>query len=89
MAAVGEDPSQFGTHSFRIGGATAMFATRKYTDDEVRRFGRWLSDCWRRYVYAARDAVRGLAAAMSRVRVGIEGTARDYYAAAGRAFGSG
>ena len=26
-------------------------------------------------------------AAMSRVRVGIEGTARDYYAAAGRAFG--
>ena len=73
------------THSLRIGGATAMFATRKYTDDEVRRFGRWRSDCWRRYVYAAREVVRGLSAAMSRVRVGVEGTARDFYASAGGA----
>ena len=43
------------------------------------------SDCWRRYVYAAREVVRGLSAAMSRVRVGVEGTARDFYASAGGA----
>ena len=44
--ATGGDPGRIGSHSLRIGGATAMFATRKYTDDEVRRFGRWLSDCF-------------------------------------------
>ena len=66
------DGAEFATHSLRIGGATAMAATRLYSDDEVRRFGRWKSDCWRRYVYAARDAVRNLAAAMSRVHVVTE-----------------
>ena len=66
------DGAEFATHSLRIGGATAMAATRLYSDDEVRRFGRWKSDCWRRYVYAAHDAVRNLAAAMSRVHVVTE-----------------
>ena len=49
-----------------------MAATRLYSDDETRRFGRWKSDCWRRYVYAARDAVCNLAAAISRVHVATE-----------------
>ena len=73
------------THSLRIGGATAMAATGKYSDDEVRRFGRWKSDCWRRYVYAARNAVVGLAAAMSRVAVRVKATAREFHAAAAHA----
>ena len=73
--------SEVATHSLRIGGATAMAATGEYTDDEIRRFGRWKSDCWRRYVYAARSAVRGLAAAMSRVRVATEATASAFRAA--------
>ena len=66
---LGMDGAEFATHSLRIGGATAMAATRLHSDDEIRRFGRWKSDCWRRYVYAARDAVCNLAAAMSRVHV--------------------
>ena len=61
--------AEYATHSLRIGGATTMAATGKYTDDEVRRFGRWLSDCWRRYVHAARNRVRDLAAARLRVEV--------------------
>ena len=69
---LGMDGAEFATHSLRIGGATAMAATRLYSDDEIRRFGRWKSDCWRRYVYAARDAVCNLAAAMSRVHVVTE-----------------
>ena len=52
------DGAEFATHSLRIGGATAMAATRLYSDDEVRRFGRWKSDCWRRYVYTARPERR-------------------------------
>ena len=46
-----------------------MAATGKYSDEEIRRFGRWLSDCWRRYVHAARSTVKLLAAAMSRVAI--------------------
>jgi hypothetical protein len=78
----GVPAAEVATHSLRIGGATAMYATQKYTDDEVRRFGRWKSDCWRRYVYSARGAVSGLAAAMSRVHVTPEATAREFRAAA-------
>ena len=74
----GVPSSEVATHSLRIGGATAMYATQKYSDDEIRRFGRWKSDCWRRYVYSAREAVAGLAAAMSRVHVTPEATAREF-----------
>ena len=74
----GVPDSEVATHSLRIGGATAMYATQKYSDDEIRRFGRWKSDCWRRYVYSAREAVAGLAAAMSRVHVTPEATAREF-----------
>ena len=63
------DGADFTTHSLRIGGAATMAATGLYTDDEIRRFGRWASSCWRRYVYAACGCVRGLVAAMSRVNV--------------------
>ena len=65
-----------------IGGTTTMAATGLYTDDEIRRFGRWKSGCWRRYVYAARGCVRGLAAAMSRVHVVSEDAARRIFAPA-------
>ena len=79
---LGLDGADFATHSLRIGGATTMAATGLYTDDEIRRFGRWKSDCWRRYVYAARGCVRGLAAAMSRVHVVPEDAARRIFAPA-------
>ena len=52
MAAVGEpDPSQFGTHSLRIGGATALFAAGA-DPTVIRTMGRWSSDCYRLYVRA-------------------------------------
>ena len=74
--------AEYATHSLRIGGATAMAATGKFTDDEVRRFGRWKSDCWRRYVHAARSACRAFSSFMSRVVVKTEGSAREYRATA-------
>jgi integrase len=52
MAAAGEpDPSHFGTHSLRIGGATALFAAGA-DETVIRTMGRWSSDCYRLYVRA-------------------------------------
>ena len=51
MMTVGEDPAQFGTHSYRIGGATALFAAGA-DPMVIRTMGRWSSDCYRLYVRA-------------------------------------
>ena len=51
MTAIGEDASQFGTHSFRIGGATALFAAGA-NETVIRTMGRWSSDLHRLYVRA-------------------------------------
>ena len=51
MRAIGEDPTQFGTHSYRIGGATALFAAGA-SDTIIRTMGRWSSDLHRLYVRA-------------------------------------
>lgn len=51
MARVGENPTEFGTHSLRIGGATAMFAAGA-SETVIRTMGRWSSDCYRLYVRA-------------------------------------
>ena len=51
MAAIGEDPMQFGTHSYRIGGATALFAAGA-NETVIRTMGRWSSDIHRLYVRA-------------------------------------
>ena len=51
MNAVHEDPSQFGTHSYRIGGATSLFAAGA-DPTVIRTMGRWSSDCYRLYVRA-------------------------------------
>ena len=51
MLAIGEEPKQFGLHSLRIGGATALFAAGA-TPIVIRTMGRWSSDCYRLYVRA-------------------------------------
>jgi hypothetical protein len=48
---VGQDPAHFGAHSFRIGGATALFAAGA-DPTVIRTMGRWSSDCYRLYVRA-------------------------------------
>lgn len=40
---------QFGTHSFRIGGAT-HFAMLGYSNEEVQQMGRWKSDAYKTYI---------------------------------------
>ena len=52
LSAVGETtPTDFGTHSLRIGGATALFAAGA-DETVIRTMGRWSSDCYRLYVRA-------------------------------------
>ena len=51
MSAVGEDPSEFGAHSLRIGGASALFAAGA-EPIHIKTMGRWSSDCYRLYVRA-------------------------------------
>ena len=51
MQSIGEDPTQFGTHSYRIGGATALFAAGA-DETVIRTMGRWSSDIYRLYVRA-------------------------------------
>ena len=49
--AIGEDPTLFGAHSLRIGGATALFAAGA-DPIHIKTMGRWSSDCYRLYVRA-------------------------------------
>ena len=51
MVAIGEDPLHFGTHSYRIGGATALFGAGA-NETIIRTMGRWSSDLHRLYVRA-------------------------------------
>ena len=51
IVAVGDDPDQYGTHSLRIGGATALFAAGA-NETVIRTMGRWSSDIHRLYVRA-------------------------------------
>ena len=43
MGSIGENPLQSGLHSYRIGGATALFAAGA-TPLTIRMMGRWSSD---------------------------------------------
>ena len=50
----------FSTHSLRAGGATAMWAA-KYTVEEIQRQGRWVSQCFRIYIWEGRERAEGIA----------------------------
>lgn len=51
MHTVGENPDHFGTHSYRIGGASALFAAGADMT-VIRTMGRWSSDIYHLYVRA-------------------------------------
>ena len=63
-AAFGVDRSKMGSHSLRIGGATALYHV---TGDlqVVRRFGRWKSSAFHLYLWESREQTRGTARGMA------------------------
>ena len=68
--AVGADPGTIGTHSLRIGGASALWAA--YKDSAlVRRWGRWSSDAFHGYLWETREGARGVADKMGSASFGL------------------
>ena len=66
MAAIveGFKPEEMGSHSLRIGGATALYHTTQDIE-RVKRFGRWKSNAVHAYLWEAHEHQKGLAAAMA------------------------
>ena len=60
MASIGLDPARFGTHSLRIGGATAALAAG-VQPTLIRVAGRWSSDIYRIYCRLSLEAAAGMA----------------------------
>ena len=56
--------SDTGTHSLRIGGASAAYFATGGNKDAVQRLGRWASDAFAGYVWEDRSLTAGLARAM-------------------------
>jgi hypothetical protein len=65
--ATGGDPGRIGSHSLRIGGATALYHT---VNDlaYVQRFGRWASDAYHVYLWESHEQTKGLATKMGRAK---------------------
>jgi integrase len=62
--AVGLPAERFTAHSFRIGGASALYnATGEI--ETVKRYGRWSSGAFHRYLWDSADQARGVAAKMA------------------------
>jgi hypothetical protein len=61
---LGQPEADLAPHSLRIGGASCMLACG-FTEEDIRRQGRWHSFCWRRYAYDSRERVRWVSEAMA------------------------
>ena len=67
LAAVadGQQGARFGSHSLRIGGATALYQGTKDLE-QVKRFGRWTSDAFHGYLWESHERQEGLSARMAK-----------------------
>ena len=61
---IGFPPGKMGSHSLRIGGATAMYHSCGDLQ-RVRRFGRWESDSFHGYLWESHEHSQGLAKGMA------------------------
>jgi hypothetical protein len=66
-ADTGVPPERIGTHSLRIGGATALYAMG-WSFGHIQRFGRWKSEAFHGYLWDAHGLTRGAARGMALVR---------------------
>jgi len=53
-ALMGLPPGSFGVISLRAGGASSLWAAG-YTAEDIKIRGRWISECWRIYVWGGQD----------------------------------
>ena len=62
--AIGFPAGKMGSHSLRIGGATALYHSCGDLQ-RVRRFGRWESDTFHQYLWESHEHARGLSKGMA------------------------
>lgn len=62
--AKGASAADADTHSLRAGGASAMWHAG-YPPDRIQRRGRWLSECWKLYIWVSREDARDLGQRMT------------------------
>ena len=73
-SAVGNDPSNYGAHSLRIGGATAALAAG-VSPALIRLMGRWSSDIYEIYCRQSRESALHVGRALSSAQVTLASTA--------------
>jgi len=56
--------ARYGTHSLRIGGATALLHAGVHIDI-IKRWGRWVSDSFQRYLWEAEEDAKDLSNMMA------------------------
>ena len=64
MVAIGRDPTVYGAHSLRIGGATAL-AWLRVPGEDIQAAGRWHSDSYMRYIRERRSQAMAQLAAVA------------------------
>ncbi|CAK0827211.1 unnamed protein product [Prorocentrum cordatum] len=74
--AAGLSREEIGSHSLRIGGATAMYHV---TEDlsRARRFGRWQSDAFHGYLWESHEPMKGISGKMARGTSSLTNPAKD------------
>ena len=75
--------SHWATRSYRLHfeptDASTMLA-EGYSEEDIRRQGRWHSYCWRRYAYDSRERMLGVAAAMAKSTYTVMTAGQDFVA---------
>jgi len=71
-SALGVPPESLSVISLRAGGASAMWDAG-FSVDEIKRRGRWASECWRIYTWEGRERARSVAARMFASSVSVLG----------------
>ena len=64
---IGEDPNEYGSHSLRIGGATALYKAGCSPLD-IKVAGRWDSDCYLIYIHADRERALRMSSCLASTR---------------------
>ena len=69
----GYPADRYGSHSLRVGGATALYHAGMPVEI-IKRYGRWVSDCFQGYLWEGNEDSKGLAAKMASDTSGLMAT---------------
>ena len=76
---LGQEEALYASHSLRIGGASTMLACG-FSEEDIRRLGRWQSFCWRRYAHNTGEKMKGVSSAVARSTYTVMTAGQDFLA---------